>query len=78
MTARVPPLIAQRMQGFHDAIVRTAPVGTPLRNPPQIHDVANEIEFPATQVIQEIREFRRMAVPRTQVHVRDEHRPPLR
>ena len=68
----------QRMQGLDHAVLRRAPDRALLRQPPQVNDIADEIELAAVQARQELRQLRRMAVARAQVHVGDEHRAQLR
>jgi hypothetical protein len=69
---------AQRVQRLDHAVVRGAPGRAPLRQPPQVDDVADEVEPPATQRGEEFRQFPGMAMARTEVHVGEEDRAPHR
>ena len=52
----------QRMQRFDHALVRGLPMRAPMREPPQIDDVADEVKAIAAQRFEEHREFRGVAV----------------
>ena len=66
----------QRVQGFDHAVVRVSPGRASLRQPPQVDDVADQVQLVALQSGEEIRQLRRVAMAGTQVHVGDEHRAP--
>ncbi len=66
--ARVP----QGVQRLHHAVLRRAPPGTPRRHPPQVDDVADQVQPLAAQPTQEGGELVGMAVLRPEVDVGDE------
>ena len=69
---------AQSVQRLDHAVVRGAPSRTPLRQPPQVDDVTDQVQAPAAQRGQKFRELRGVAMPRAQVHVGQEDRAPHR
>ena len=66
----------QGVQRLDHAVVREPPGRAPLRQPPQVDDVADEVQPVALQAGEEIGELRRMAMTRAEMHVGDEHRAP--
>ena len=67
---------AQRMQAFDHPVFGSAPVRAALSHPPQIDDVADQIQPLAVQPGQEIRQFGGVAVRGAQMQIGQEHRAP--
>jgi hypothetical protein len=63
---------AQPMQGFDHVVLPVAPGRAFGRHPPQVDDVADEVEALDVQRAQEGRQLFGVAVLRTEVHVGDE------
>jgi hypothetical protein len=66
----------QRMQRFDHALVRGLPMRAPMREPPQIDDVADQVQAIAAQGFEEHREFRGVAVLGADVDVGEERGAP--
>ncbi len=63
------------VQRGNHPVLRLAPGRALLRQPPQVQDVANQVQAPAAECRKEIGQFVGVAVRGTQVHVRYEDRP---
>ncbi len=64
----------QRMQGLDHALMGRVPARAALCHPPQVDDVADQVQLPALHTPEEIGELGRMAVGGAQMHIGDEDR----